>query len=140
MRRFHPERPALPPHRQKRRRPDPEARAAFLFLLPSVAGTALFVLLPFAETVRRSFFDAPGRRFVGLENYRSVLQNSAFQLAAKNTARFLCTCVPALLLISLLLALGDGRWQGAATAAAPAGAGCCAPATCCPWQFLWRAL
>lgn len=106
MRRYHPERPALPPHRQKWRRPDPEARAAFLFLLPSMAGTALFVLLPFAETVRRSFFDAPGRRFVGLENYRSVLQNSAFQLAAKNTARFLCTCVPALLLISLLLALG----------------------------------
>lgn len=97
-------RPPFP--RRRRRRPDPEARAAVLFLLPSLAGTAVFVLLPFAETVRRSFFDTLGRNFVGLDNYRSVLGNSAFRLAAKNTARFVCTCVPLLLAVSLLLALG----------------------------------
>ena len=97
-------RPPFP--RRRRRRPDPEARAAVLFLLPSLAGTAVFVLLPFAETVRRSFFDTLGRNFVGLANYRSVLGNSAFRLAAKNTARFVCTCVPLLLAVSLLLALG----------------------------------
>ena len=97
-------RPPFP--RRRRRRPDPEARAAVLFLLPSLAGTTVFVLLPFAETVRRSFFDTLGRNFVGLANYRSVLGNSAFRLAAKNTARFVCTCVPLLLAVSLLLALG----------------------------------
>ena len=100
-------RPPFPRRRRRRRRrPDPEARAAVLFLLPSLAGTAVFVLLPFAETVRRSFFDTLGRNFVGLANYRSVLGNSAFRLAAKNTARFVCTCVPLLLAVSLLLALG----------------------------------
>ena len=105
-------RPALPPHRhhwgRKRRclHRNAEGLAAALFLLPSLAGTAVFVLIPFAETVRRSFCDALGRRFVGLSNYESVIGNTAFQLAARNTARFLCTCVPLLLLVSLLLALG----------------------------------
>lgn len=47
-----------------------------------------------------------GKRFVGLANYQSVLENTAFQLAARNTVRFLCTCVPILLLCSLFLALG----------------------------------
>ncbi|WP_300253249.1 carbohydrate ABC transporter permease [uncultured Subdoligranulum sp.] len=99
--------PALPPAPRKRRaRPGREGRTAALFLLPSLLGTAVFVLLPFAETVRRSFFDGLGCSFTGLANYRSVLQNSAFRLAAGNTARFLCTCVPVLLLVSLGLALG----------------------------------
>ena len=85
--------------------PTPEGRAAALLLLPSLLGTAVFVLLPFAETVRRSFCDARGR-FAGFANYRAVLENAAFQLAARNTARFLCSCVPILLAVSLLLALG----------------------------------
>ena len=99
--------PALPPApRRKNAPPGREGRAAALFLLPSLLGTAVFVLLPFAETVRRSFCDGLGCKFVGLANYRSVLQNGAFRLAAANTARFLCTCVPVLLLVSLGLALG----------------------------------
>ena len=80
--------------------------AAILFLLPSLLGTAAFMLVPFAETVRRSFCDALGKKVVGLANYQSVLENTAFQLAARNTVRFLCTCVPILLLCSLFLALG----------------------------------
>ena len=43
---------------------------------------------------------------MGLANYQSVLENTAFQLAARNTVRFLSTCVPILLLCSLFLALG----------------------------------
>lgn len=34
-----------------------------------------------------------------------VIQNSAFQLAVKNTVRFILTCLPLLLLISLILAI-----------------------------------
>ena len=67
-------RPPFP--RRRRRRPDPEARAAVLFLLPSLAGTAVFVLLPFAETVRRSFTNALGTQGAGLANYRAVLGNA----------------------------------------------------------------
>ena len=82
-----------------------EARAAWLFLAPSLAGVTLFVLAPFAETLRRSLTDAPGRRFLGLENYRAVLQNPAFRLAVKNTLRFAGACLPLLLGLSLALAL-----------------------------------
>lgn len=77
----------------------------YLFLGPSLLGVTFFVLAPFAETVRRSFFDTMGRQFVGLENYRSVLQNDAFRLAVRNTAHFTGICVPLLLALSLALAL-----------------------------------
>lgn len=79
--------------------------AAFLFLLPSFAGICVFFLLPFADTIRRSFFDAMGNQFVGLQGYKSVLVNPAFRLAAYNTARFIATCIPLLLVSSLFLAL-----------------------------------
>lgn len=76
-----------------------------LFLLPSMAGTILFFLYPFADTVRRSFFDTIGEQFVGLQNYSSVMQNASFQLAAQNTAKFICACLPILLVTSLVMAL-----------------------------------
>ncbi len=83
-----------------------ERRAAALLLAPSLTGTTLFLLLPFAETVRRSLFDGRGIRFVGLTNYRAVVENTAFRMAVANTARFIAVCLPLLLGISLLLALG----------------------------------
>lgn len=82
-----------------------QVRAAALLLAPSLTGVAVFYLIPFAEVIRRSFTDALGRRFVGLANYQSVLSNSAFRTAASNTARFLCVCIPALLILSLGMAL-----------------------------------
>lgn len=82
-----------------------EERAAVLFLAPSFAGICVLVLLPFLETVRRSFFNDPGTRFVGLSNYRSVLENAAFQVAAGNTAKLMGLSIPMLLMVSLLLAL-----------------------------------
>lgn len=81
-----------------------EERAAWLFLAPSLAGIAVLVLIPFLETVRRSFYNDPGTRFLGLQNYRLVLENPAFRLAAANTGKLLLVSVPALLLISLILA------------------------------------
>ena len=82
-----------------------ERRAAWWFLLPSLAGITLLILLPFGETLRRSFYNDPGTKFVGLKNYGSVLGNEAFWLAVKNTGRFLGICVPLLLVVSLVLAL-----------------------------------
>lgn len=82
-----------------------EGAAAAAFLAPSLAGLGALLLAPLAETVRRSFTNAPGTAFLGLENYRSVLHNSAFQLAAQNTLRFICVCLPLLLAASLVLAL-----------------------------------
>lgn len=78
---------------------------ALIFLAPSFVGVSLFLLIPFIETVRRSFCDTLGTRFVGLSNYQSVLQNEAFRLAVRNTVRFTGVCVPLLLVFSLMLAL-----------------------------------
>ena len=76
------------------------------FVLPGFAGMLLFYLIPFLDVMRRSVYAALGDGFVGLANYRAVLTNEAFRLAAKNTGRFLLTCIPILLVISLLVALG----------------------------------
>ena len=43
--------------------------------------------------------------FVGLDNFKALFQNSAFQLAAKNTAIFSAVSVPAAVILSLLLAV-----------------------------------
>ncbi len=82
-----------------------QLKAALPFLAPSLTGLSVFVLIPFGDTVRRSFCNAMGNRWVGLTNYQQVVANSAFQLAAKNTARFLCICLPLLLGLSLAMAL-----------------------------------
>ena len=87
--------------RQRRR----ESRNGYLFLLPSLIGTGCFVLVPFLDVVRRSFLKAVRTDFVGLENYRLVLGNEAFRLAAGNTLRFMAVCLPVLLLLSLFLAV-----------------------------------
>ncbi|MBC5705071.1 MAG: carbohydrate ABC transporter permease [Hungatella sp.] len=81
------------------------ARKAYLFLLPSLAGTAVFVLLPYVDVVRRSFFEAAGGRFVAMQNYVTVVGNSAFRLASFNTLRFLVICVPLLVLVSLFCSM-----------------------------------
>jgi len=82
------------------------SKAPWLFILPSLAGTAVFTLIPFADVVRRSFMEAYSGKFAGLENYRTVLGNSAFRLAVGNTLRFIAVCIPLLLLISLMVSLG----------------------------------
>lgn len=76
-----------------------------LFLAPSLLGVCIFVLLPFADVVRRSFLDAMGNQFTGSKNYKNVLQNEAFRLAAGNTVKFMLVCIPVLLLLSLICAL-----------------------------------
>lgn len=64
-----------------------------------------FVLIPFLDVVRRSFYEAMGGKYVGLQNYQNVIQNEAFLQAIKNTTRFLLICIPLLLVLSLVIAL-----------------------------------
>ena len=73
----------------------------WILLAPSLLGVGIFTLIPFADVFRRSFQKAVGTGFVGLENYRTVLDNQAFRLAAGNTGRFLLICLPLLLGLSL---------------------------------------
>ena len=76
-----------------------------LFLAPSLAGVSLFVFLPFLDVIRRSFGEAVTGKFVGIRNYLDVFENTAFQLAAWNTLRFVGVCIPLLLVLSLAAAL-----------------------------------
>ena len=92
-------------NRQKNLLQQKEARKVWLFLLPSLLGITVFVLLPFSDVIRRSFCEAMSQSFTGLSNYKTVLANEAFRLAVKNTLRFVLICIPLLLCLSLMLAL-----------------------------------
>lgn len=76
---------------------------AVSFLLPHMLGVLYFFLLPMVQVLLRSFQSAVGGSWVGLQNYRTVFQNTAFALAASNTARFIAVCVPILVGLSLIL-------------------------------------
>ncbi len=79
--------------------------AGLLFILPSLAGVAVFTLIPFADVIRRSFTAAVTGMWVGFTNYRTVFANTAFRLAASNTLRFTLVCLPLLIAVSLALAV-----------------------------------
>ena len=75
------------------------------FILPSLIGVSIFILIPFIDVVLRSFQGSVSRNFVGLKNYSDVFSNTAFKLAASNTLKFITVCIPLLLIISLTIAV-----------------------------------
>ena len=76
------------------------------FLAPSVIGVLLFFVLPFFVVIYYSFVDNPiSLQFVGLENYKNVITNTAFRTAVKNTLTFSVIAVPLAVVLGLLLAL-----------------------------------
>lgn len=78
----------------------------YLLALPAILGFLVFYGLPFVLAVWNSFtLGAGGTLFIGLENYRRIWGNTLFQLAAGNTALFMGTGIPAILVLSLLFAL-----------------------------------
>ena len=60
---------------------------------------------PISCLLYTSFFHTGSQSFAGLENYKDVIHNEAFQLAAKNTGVFIGVCIPLLMILSLALAL-----------------------------------
>ena len=98
----------IQPGTERRYKRNPGGRKNFLpwiLLAPSLLGVGIFTLIPFIDVLRRSFQKAVGTGFVGLENYRTVIDNQAFRLAAGNTGKFLLICLPLLLGLSLFVAL-----------------------------------
>lgn len=73
------------------------------FLLPSLIGVMVFVLIPFADSVKRSFCAAVTGEFVGVQNFKTIFENEAFALAVKNTALFTVTCLPILIILSFFI-------------------------------------
>ena len=82
---------------------------AWWFLLPSFVGVCIFYFIPYIDVFRRAFFSAAGGEFQGLDNFKTVLTNPAFQLAVKNTGLFMLVCIPLLLSLSLVIAVGIYR-------------------------------
>ncbi len=79
------------------------------FLLPSLVGVTVFVLLPFLDVVRRSLTTAVTGEFIGARNYQVVFGNQAFLLAARNTLHFTVICLPLLIGLGLFLAVQISR-------------------------------
>ena len=75
------------------------------FLLANLLGILCFSLLPMLQVLFRSFQSAIGGNWVGMQNYYTVLNNTAFQKAVANTGKFTAVCIPLLILISLGLAV-----------------------------------
>jgi len=76
------------------------------FLSPSLIGVSIFYILPFFVVVYYSVTEGAGQRvFVWLQNYGKLFQNSAFRLAARNTATFSLSAVPLAVILSLALAV-----------------------------------
>lgn len=76
---------------------------AYLFILPSFIGIAVFYVVPYIICFISSMF--VGSTFVGFQNYISLFQNGTFLLALKNTAVFTVAAIPLLMIISFLIAL-----------------------------------
>lgn len=80
-------------------------KIVWLLLLPGLAGIMLFYVVPFIGGIYYSLLDGTfENRFVGLDNYRRVLQNSMFQLGLRNTWELSLLCAPVIWLASFLLA------------------------------------
>jgi len=91
---------------KKRRRTAKEWIASVSFLSPSFIGAVVFFVAPFGVVIYYSLINnIIGREFVGLQNFKNVLTNSAFQQAAKNTATFSLISVPLAIILSLVMAL-----------------------------------
>lgn len=75
-----------------------------LCLLPGLLGFALWYLVPFASSMVRSFLsDDAAARFVGLQNYVSICQNSYYTLSLRNTTLFLVEAIVLCLVLGFVL-------------------------------------
>ena len=84
-----------------------EQRNGGMLVMPLFVGCMVFYFVPFCMVIRYSMRSSAGRsgKFVGLANYTEILSNELFQLAYKNTFRFLAIGLPLILLLSYLIAL-----------------------------------
>ncbi|QLE74947.1 sugar ABC transporter permease [Streptomyces rectiverticillatus] len=84
------------------------AASPWLFLLPGLGTVAAFNLYPFLTTLHKAFTDArtltPGS-WVGLRNFRELLEDEQFWVALRNSGLYVVLVVPFTVLLPLLLAL-----------------------------------
>lgn len=95
------ERRARLPHRVWR------ARTAYLFLVPFAAFYAAFSLWPIILSIKTSFYRVGPRDefYIGLDNYKRMLDDSVFATALKNTLLLALGVVPFIIVTSLVVAV-----------------------------------
>lgn len=83
------------------------AREGLFLTLPLLLGCLVFYAVPFLMVLRNSVYSGIGfsERFVGLDNYGSMLGNHVFRLAFGNTLKFLAVSLPLMLVLSFAIAL-----------------------------------
>lgn len=83
-----------------------DKKNSVLYLSPSLLGVLLFFVIPFFVVIYYALVDNPiNHEFVWFDNFISILQNSSFQQAAKNTATFSVVAVPLAVVLSLGMAM-----------------------------------
>lgn len=93
---------------QRKRGANPNARTGQIMVAPVVLLIAIFTLYPFGRALYQSTrVESPifPPRYVGLDNYRYVLNSNYFVTAAKNTFVFAAVTVPILLVLGILVAM-----------------------------------
>ena len=75
---------------------------AYIFLLPSLIGIAVFYVILYIMCIYSSFVSKGS--FAGLDNYINLFQNKAFLYALRNTVIFTAVAIPLLMIISFLIA------------------------------------
>lgn len=82
-----------------------KATTGFLLCMPIMVGIGVLYVYPFAATLWHSVHHAMSGTFAGISNYRELLLNPAFQLAAQNTMWFWLFGLPLNLFLGLWLAV-----------------------------------
>ncbi|GHH97861.1 carbohydrate ABC transporter permease [Neobacillus kokaensis] len=80
----------------------------YTFLLPNIIGFLLFILIPVIASFIMSFTSWNGFgniEFIGLENYKKLLDDANFRISFINSILFMLISVPITLLISVLIAV-----------------------------------
>lgn len=82
---------------------------AWFMIAPTVIGLVVLNIIPIFQILYLSFFKSgafgKGNIFVGLDNYRRLLQDTQVWSAVKNTLIYTCCVVPITIVIALLLAV-----------------------------------
>ena len=85
----------------------------WIFLLPAVFMLFIYLVYPVFETLRLSFHDFTGERFIGFRNYHWALQDSELLQAIGNNAMWLVVVPTLSVFFGLLVAvLADRVWWG----------------------------
>ena len=87
----------------RHRRLNKENAAALLFIVPSLAGVAMFYIVPFFMSLSHAATDVNGS-FIAFGNFINLFGSEAFRLAAWNTLKFMLVAIPLNIAIPLFIA------------------------------------